>query len=239
MKNCAHDIPASEIRDDFDRIAPLARENWSHSSHHYPFLLRHVPERCVEAIDIGCGTGSFSRLLAAHAERVIGLDLSPQMIRVAVERSRDFDNITYVVADATEWSFPAGTVDCIATIATMHHLPFDDMVGKFKAALRPGGVVLILDLYESSGFEDRVVDGINVPANVAVKLAKTRRLREPKVVRDAWAAHGRHDFYLTLSLLRGNCKRHLPGAAVRRHMFWRYSIIWKKPQDWANTDGVL
>lgn len=229
MENCAQDVPASEIRADFDRIAPLSSESWSHSSHHYPLLLRHVPDNCVTAIDIGCGTGSFSRLLATRAEKVIGLDLSPQMIRVAEEHSRDLNNITYVVADATKWSVPKGVVDCIATIATMHHLPFEDMFAKFRAALRPGGVLMILDLYQSSGFIDRIADVINVPVSVAAKLLINRRLREPRIVRDAWAAHQPHDFYPTLWRVRGICEIHLPGAVLKRRMFWRYSIIWTKP----------
>ena len=238
MKDCAHDIPASEIRADFDRIAPLSGESWSHSSHHYPFLLRHVPDVCVAAIDIGCGTGSFSRLLAIRAEKVTGLDLSPQMISVAEERSRGFDNITYVVADATEWSFPEGVIDCIATIATMHHLPFEHMCAKFRAALRPGGVLMILDLYQSSGIIDRIADMINVPASVVAKLVKNGWVREPRIVRDAWAAHQPHDFYPTVSYLRGICESHLPGAVVKRRMFWRYSIIWTKPRDGAETGGL-
>ena len=44
--------------------------------------------------------------------------------------------------------FPPDTFDCIATIATLHHVPTRAVLLKLKNALRPGGVLLVLDLYE-------------------------------------------------------------------------------------------
>ena len=46
--------------------------------------------------------------------------------------------------------------------------------------------------------------------------------------RAAWDEHGRHDSYLTLSEIRKTCADVLPGASVKRHLLWRYSLIWKK-----------
>jgi len=66
----------STIRADFDRIALLPNEGWGHNCHYHGFLLRQLPPRCEYALDIGCGTDSLSRLLAAWSERVLALDLS-------------------------------------------------------------------------------------------------------------------------------------------------------------------
>ena len=82
--------PTSTIRADFDRIALISQEGWNHNTHYHGFLLRQIPARLDEALDLGCGTGRFARLLAQRAERVLGLDLSPQMIRVARERSMGY-----------------------------------------------------------------------------------------------------------------------------------------------------
>jgi hypothetical protein len=46
--------------------------------------------------------------------------------------------------------------------------------------------------------------------------------------RITWAAHSPHDSYLTLSELRRLCATTLPGATVCPHLFWRYSIVWRK-----------
>jgi ubiquinone/menaquinone biosynthesis C-methylase UbiE len=96
----------SKIRADFDRIALLSENDWNHNDHYHDFLLKQLPPHCTYALEIGCGTGAFSRLLARHADRVLALDLSPQMIRVAKERSKQYPNIGFQVADAMTWEFP-------------------------------------------------------------------------------------------------------------------------------------
>src|SRR5215210_6174981 len=138
----------STVRADFDRIALLSSEDWGHGSHYHEFLARHIPEPCREALEIGCGTGAFSRLLAKSSERVLALDLSPNMIRVARERSAQFPNIEFQVADVLALELPAEKFDCIATIATLHHLPLAEVLPKLKSALKTGGVLLILDLFQ-------------------------------------------------------------------------------------------
>jgi SAM-dependent methyltransferase len=187
-----------------------------------------LPGRCQQVLDLGCGTGTFSRLLAERAGRVLGLDLSPEMVRIARERSRGHETLEFQVADVTAWPFPSETFDCIASIATMHHLPLVDMLRKAKVALRVGGVLLILDLYQSQGVADALTDVVAVPVNLALRLLKTGRIRSPAAVRAAWAAHGSHDTYLTLSQVQRIAAANLPGAQVKKHLLWRYSLIWYK-----------
>jgi hypothetical protein len=55
------------------------------------------------------------------------------------------------------------------------------------------------------------------------------RLRDPPDVRQAWSEHARHDVYPALADVRSLGERLLPGAVVRRHLFWRYSLVWQKP----------
>jgi hypothetical protein len=62
---------ATQIQADFDRIALLSTDAWDHNSHYHSFLLKHVPSPRAEALDIGCGTGSFARLLAQRCKRVL------------------------------------------------------------------------------------------------------------------------------------------------------------------------
>src|SRR5437762_13706335 len=104
------------IQSDFDRIALLSTEGWNRNNHYYAFLLRQIPSNCQRALEIGCGTGSFSRLLARHSQSVLALDLSPQMIRTARSRSEQFPNVDFQVADVLAWQFPTRQFDCIVTI---------------------------------------------------------------------------------------------------------------------------
>jgi SAM-dependent methyltransferase len=219
---------ASTIQADFDCIALLSSEGWDHNSHYHDFLLAHVPPSCGEALDVGCGTGAFARLLARRADRVFALDLSPQMIHLAGERSEQYPNIDFCVADVATWVFPPGQFDCVASIATLHHLPLAEMLAKMRDALRVGGVLLVLDLYRGQGLSDVLVSAVAAPVSLVLRLLRNRRLRDPREVRAAWAAHGQHDTCLPLSQIRRICATVLPGAEMRRHLLWRYSIAWKK-----------
>ena len=221
----------SNVRADFDRLALLSGEEWGHNGLYHDFLARHVPVRCREALDIGCGTGSFSRLLAKSSERVLALDLSPNMVALARERSAQFPNITFEVADVLTRELPAESFDCIATIATLHHLPVGEALPTLKRALRPGGVLLVLDLFQAEGLSDAVLNALAVPASVGLRLFRSGRLLPPREVRRAWDEHGRHDRYLTLARVREVCAETLPGALVTRHLLWRYSVVWKKTLD--------
>jgi ubiquinone/menaquinone biosynthesis C-methylase UbiE len=221
-------IERQAVQADFDRIAPLTREGWDHNSHYHGFLLRQLPPRCTEALDVGCGTGTFSRLLAQRSDRVLGLDLSPRMIEVARQRSRATPNVEFVVVDATAWEFPAARFDCVASIATLHHLPAETTLARMRDALKIGGTLIVLDLFQGEGLPDVLTSLLAVPVNVALGLIRTGRLRRPRQVREAWAEHGRHDSYLTLSQVHQVCDSVLPGAQVRKHLLWRYSITWNK-----------
>ena len=217
------------VQVDFDRIALLSREGWDHNTQYHGYLLRHIPAHCEAALDIGCGTGSFSRLLAWRAGRVVALDLSPRMIEVAEQRSEPYPNIQYKVADATRWAPGGERFDCVASIAMLHHVAAEEMLARMAGLLKAGGTLAVLDLCESQGQKDLFRDLAAMPLSLALRVLKTGRLREPQEVRAAWAEHGRHDTYPTVAEARQVCERVLPGAQVRRHLLWRYSIIWQKP----------
>jgi ubiquinone/menaquinone biosynthesis C-methylase UbiE len=218
----------STIQTDFDRIALLSSDGCDHNNHYHQFLLCHMPSPCREALEIGCGTGALTRQLAKRSNRVLALDLSPNMIRAARERSQEFSNIDFQEADVTAWDFPLERFDCIATVATLHHLPTREMFAKMKGALKVGGCLLVLDLFQAEGLIDLMTNALAIPFNVALRLAREGRLRAPREVRDAWSEHGKHDVYLTMEEVREVCREILPGAEVRKHLLWRYSIVWKK-----------
>jgi SAM-dependent methyltransferase len=217
----------SLIQADFDRLAAFSGDEWNHNNHYHDFLLKHVPPQCSQALELGCGSGTFTRLLATRAKQVLALDLSPQMIYVARERSSQYANIDFQVADALVWDFPTEYFDCIISIATLHHLPLEETLSKMKSALKVNGVLLVLDLYQGT-LPDAFTSLVAFPSSLVLKYLKTGCLKDPPEVRAAWAEHVKHDSFLTLRQLRHRCQTTLPGAKIRKHLFWRYSLIWKK-----------
>ena len=225
--------PTSEIQADFDRIALTETPGeWNHNNHYHNFLLRHVPAHCHAALEVGCGTGLFSRLLAQHAETVLALDISPVMLRLARETSSHLAQVAFVQADALTYPFPVSSFDCIASIATLHHMPLAQILPKLSDALAPGGVLLVLDLCRDETLGDFFQSIAAFPVNRALARLKNGNRRpsaQAEAARAAWDAHGHDEIYPSLREVRAACADLLPGAQIRRHFFWRYSLIWTKP----------
>lgn len=222
------------IRSDFDSIALLPEENWNHNAHYHRYLISQIPKQSRQVLEIGCGTGRFSRLLAQHAEKVLAIDLSPVMIRVARERSKLYPNIDFVNVDVMAYQFPDNQFDYIATLTTLHHLPIGTILKKIRTALKPGGIFVCLDLYQRSSLTDFTFDGVAFPASVFLRLTKTGKARASSELREAYNEHDKTDTFLTLPQIEQICADLLPRALVSRHLFWRYSIIWKK-----ETEGQM
>ena len=225
----------SAIERDFDHLAQFDEPGWTGNNHYHDFLLRSVPAHCHHALEIGCGKGGFSRRLASRATHVTAIDLSSEMIRVARSRSSDFANIQFEVADFITSEFAEGQFDCIATIATLHHLPTRAALVKLKRALRSGGTLLVLDLFEpernlltTKGLSDAFLNLVAMGTSCTLRLMHNGHLRPPAEVRAAWDAHGRSDSYLTMDDVHQTYGSMFPGVVIRKHLLWRYSAVWRK-----------
>jgi ubiquinone/menaquinone biosynthesis C-methylase UbiE len=218
-----------QVREDFNRIASLTAHDAEAQVLYSNYLLRHVPVDCKRILEVGCGFGSFTRLVANRAAHVTAIDLSPQMIEVARERSASYSNLEFTLGDFLQLQLPEESYDCVVTIATLHHLPVSEALEKMKAMLRPGGVLVLHDLLTDKTFIDMVFNIVKVPVNRAVRFWRTGRFWLPREVRRAWAEHGSHETYLKAKDVRAMRDEHLPGGRVHNHFLWRYTIVWRKP----------
>ena len=219
----------SSVEADFDRLALLDEEGWTSNNHYHSSLLKHVPANCENALEIGCGTGAFARDLARVCQRVTALDLSSEMIRIARARSGQFDNIEFQAADAMTWTYPPSHFDFVCSIATLHHLQQRDLLVKLRETLRPGGVLVVLDLVQSVSLFERMIDGLGLGVSASLRLIHNGRLQPPAEVRKAWEQHGKHDSYATVRQMRTLAEEILPGATVTRCLLWRYLLVYRKP----------
>src|SRR5215471_7204419 len=95
----------ARVRDDFDSIAQLGPDSET-ADRFERMILARMPERCDAALDVGCGKGRLTRLLASRAGRVVGVDFAPRMIGDARCLSEGCENVDFVTADVGEWPFP-------------------------------------------------------------------------------------------------------------------------------------
>lgn len=136
---------------DFDRVA-AAYDRWydtaegqAHDNAQKATVLTLLPrpqpgERLLE---LGCGTGHWSRFFAEQGYEVFGLDVSPQMLAVA--RSRHSPGCHFELGDACR--LPAGGTRAYRVVAAMASLEFlSDQVAAIAGMVRstaPGGTVLV------------------------------------------------------------------------------------------------
>jgi SAM-dependent methyltransferase len=215
----------------------VSDEGWNHSRHYYPFILQQLPARMDAVLDVGCGTGGLTRLLAARARRVIGIDLSPEMVRMARLRSTDLSNIEFQVEDVNEWRFPPDAFDAIVSVATLHHLPAEHFLARAAKALRPGGVLVVNDALRMAGPKDWMLAAVAAPLSWGHRLRDGGRIRDPRRSREAWSRHNRLDRLPSFAEVRGLRRGALADAELRRHLFWRYSLVWRKPVGSASGEA--
>lgn len=119
------DADRRAVRETYDRIA----EHFSQTREHPWPEVREFCETagaCETALDLGCGNGRHAELLADRAARVVGLDASRELLRVARERAAErgyADALSLVAGDAARLPLAADSVDLGVYVAALHHLP--------------------------------------------------------------------------------------------------------------------
>ncbi|MFZ2147496.1 MAG: class I SAM-dependent methyltransferase [Sedimentisphaerales bacterium] len=77
-------------------------------------------------LDVGCGTGHWSRFFSEYGFEVTGLDISERMIGIA--KSRNISNASFQVADGHSLPFPDETFNATAAITTLEFVRDTDAV---------------------------------------------------------------------------------------------------------------
>ncbi|MCK9897695.1 class I SAM-dependent methyltransferase [Frankia sp. AgB32] len=207
--------------------------DWSHNVYYQRLLLRHLPRPCRRVLDVGCGTGAFAARLAERVDQVDAVDRSERMIEQA--RRHTPHNVTCVLADVLVDPLPGKDYDAIVSITALHHLPLADALEVLAAALRPGGVLAAVVLPRVDLRREWPVEIIAMVGHrlLGVIFLANRLLRGT----DPFAKE-RHvdtgmpvvmDPPLTTRQAARVAAGVLPGARVRRLLFWRYLLVWEKP----------
>src|SRR5690349_11859983 len=122
------------------------RAGWNRNIHYHPLVLAAMPPDCQRALDVGCGTGRLAASLAARCRQVIGIDAdAPTLERARAAHATA--NLRFVHGDVMTHPYDEASFDFIASIATVHHLPFDAALRRFDGLLRPGGTLAVIGLY--------------------------------------------------------------------------------------------
>lgn len=97
--------------------------------------------------DLGCGLGNVAQYLAPVVKKVIAVDREPAMLDAAKKRLASFNNIDFHQGEITDIPIKDQQVDAaIVFLVTVYLDKPVDAIKEIARILRPGGVVLIVDL---------------------------------------------------------------------------------------------
>jgi ubiquinone/menaquinone biosynthesis C-methylase UbiE len=106
-------------------------------------------------VDVGCASGLSAALFAARGARVIGIDISPQLIAQAARNFPEYaDQITFKVGDAEHLDLGDASVDGCFFGGVLHHFPDrDNVYTETMRVLKPGGKLVAIEPNRLNGFE--------------------------------------------------------------------------------------
>ncbi len=109
-----------------------------------------------DVLEVACGTGNWTRVLAKRARSVVATDLIEDYLEVARSKATGLGNVTFVQADAYSLEGVGGPFDAAFAADWWSHMP-RSMVDAFLLALhghlKPGARVVVLDMLRTDSFE--------------------------------------------------------------------------------------
>ena len=126
---------------------PAVRRAWR------DLLLPWLPPAPAPLLDIGCGTGSLTLLLAQLGYQMTGIDFSPAMVAQAQAKAQAAGHaIPFYVMDAAQPHLPAQHFALILCRHLLWALPEPDLVlQRWTELLLPGGRLLLIEGYWHTG----------------------------------------------------------------------------------------
>jgi SAM-dependent methyltransferase len=160
--------------------------------------------RDARVLDVGCGSGWATRLLADYAVsgRVTGIDISDEMVNLARESSRSHPNTDFEVASAEQLPFPANEFTHAFSMESLYYYRnIPKALKEIQRVLRPGGSFFaVVDLYWENEATHQWIDTLKVPVELlsiddyrslfidaGFVNIRDRRILDPRPVPDDYA----------------------------------------------------
>jgi ubiquinone/menaquinone biosynthesis C-methylase UbiE len=126
-------------------------------------------------LDMGCGSGWASRLLARIVGegpegfgQVVGIDISDEMIREARASSKDFENTMFVVGSAAQIPWEENFFDKVLSVESFYYYPDQDraLAELFRVMAPKGRLFILINLYKDNPYSLQWVPKLKVPVHV-------------------------------------------------------------------------
>src|SRR5690348_15873396 len=170
--------PDERLKEEFNRWAQ-AGEGEKMRQHHLNITektIRLMDLRPGERVlDLGCGSGSATRLLARLVGdgpegfgQVVGVDVADEMIRQARAESKDFDNILYVWGSAQQIPCEENFFDKVLSVESFYYYADQDraLAELFRVMAPHARLFILINLYKDNEYSLQWVHKLKVPVHV-------------------------------------------------------------------------
>ena len=99
-----------------------------------------------DCLELGCGTGYFTKAVTGQAKHIIATDLSNEMLEISRAQLSQFQNVAIQKADCAGTDFPAERFDTVLMVNLIHVIdePLPCLQESHRV-LRPGGMLILVD----------------------------------------------------------------------------------------------
>ena len=94
----------------------------------------------MTVLELGCGTGYFTRELARSQADIIAIDVSPELLEIA-KVACPAENVRYEIQNACALSCLDAVFDSVVGSSVLHHLQIREAVREIYRVLKPGGTI--------------------------------------------------------------------------------------------------
>jgi ubiquinone/menaquinone biosynthesis C-methylase UbiE len=120
--------------------SPAGKKRWQRR---VQMLTAHL-KQTDKVLEIGCGTGYFTREIVKTKAFVTAIDISPELLNLAKEAIKEA-NVIFVLENAYEMSFESNSFDSIVGSSVLHHLEIEKAISEMFRVLKPGGSIFFTE----------------------------------------------------------------------------------------------
>ena len=95
-------------------------------------------------LELGCGTGYFTKEIVSSGAFVTAIDISPELLTIA-KKEITASNVSFEIENAYELSFKDNTFDLIIGSSVLHHLEIKKAICEMHRVLKPGGRIFFTE----------------------------------------------------------------------------------------------
>ena len=94
----------------------------------------------MTVLELGCGTGSFTRELARSGAEIVAIDVSPELLEIA-KLNCSVPNVRFQIQNAYSLSYSEAVFDSVVGSSVLHHLEITDALREIYRVLKIGGAI--------------------------------------------------------------------------------------------------